>query len=133
MNPKARRAWCDGFAPSLSTRALATLRDALAADDQRVAQGLTVLPFPWDTTATPEAVCGCAIAFCGMASGLETVADVHAFFVAACEACDARFTEVAACRWFLAWFDDAPRAEAFAELLAEVDLELARRAAVSAA
>ena len=49
------------------------------------------------------------------------------FFARCCFEADERLGEPAACRWFLNWFDDAPRDTMRRELLAEVDAALAER------
>ena len=62
-----------------------------------------------------------------------TVGQVEEFFAKACYQADQRLGEPAACRWFLNWFDNTPRAEMRRELLAEVELALAVRATAGAA
>ena len=64
-----------------------------------------------------------------LADGLHTVGEVEEHFAQACFEADRRLGEPAACRWFLNWFDDAPRAEMRRELLVEVELELRNREA----
>jgi hypothetical protein len=59
--------------------------------------------------------------------GLETVAEVEEFFARMCFEVDQRVGEPAGCRWFLNWFDETPREEMRAELLAEVERALLRR------
>jgi hypothetical protein len=58
---------------------------------------------------------------------LETVAEVEEFFARVCFEADQRLGEPAACRWFLNWYDEAPRAEMRRLLLAEVNRALALR------
>ena len=60
-------------------------------------------------------------------TGLETVGEVEEFFARICFEADQRLGEPAACRWFLNWFDDTPRAEMRREMLAEIELALADR------
>lgn len=123
-----RSTFRDGFAPALSTAGLTALRNALRSDDPRLHQGSTTLP-------TSNAVCGsypcegaCALGFCGwQGAGLASIGEVEEFFSRACWEADQRLGETAACRWFLNWFDDAPRAEMRRDLLAEVELALALR------
>jgi len=69
----------------------------------------------------------------GAAKGWRTVGQIDEFFARTCEAADAVFNEPAACRYFLNWFDDVPRAEMRRELLAEVTQALQSRQALAAA
>ena len=55
------------------------------------------------------------------------VGQVEEHFARCCFEADQRLGEPAACRWFLNWFDDAPRTDMRRELLAEVELALADR------
>ena len=66
----------------------------------------------------------------GIAAGAgATVGKVEEFFAKACFDCDQHFGNPAECGWFLNWYDDTPRDEMRRELLAEVERELALRAA----
>jgi hypothetical protein len=70
----------------------------------------------------------CALGFCGwQGEELETVGQVEEFFARLCFEADQRLGEPAACRWFLNWFDDTPRADMRRELLGEVERALAER------
>jgi len=120
--------WRKGFAPVLSNKGLTALRDALRSDDLRLVQGSTTTPPPllcvhdW-----PVEACD-ALGYCGwQGDGLVTVGEVEEFFARACYEADERMGEPAACRWFLNWYDDAPRFEMRRELLAEVERTLAER------
>ena len=120
--------WRKGFAPVLSNKGLAALRDALRNDDLRLVQGSTTTPPPllcvhdW-----PVEACD-ALGYCGwQGEGLVTVGEVEEFFARACYEADERLGEPAACRWFLNWYDDTPRHEMRAELLAEVERTLNER------
>lgn len=118
----------EGFFPSLPTAGLAALRDALAADDQTVMQGSTTSPPPLQCCADLPVQCCCPVSFALMRGhGLATVGQVEEGFARACFECDQKMGEPAASRWFLNWWDDTPRDDARAELLAEVEAELARR------
>jgi hypothetical protein len=124
-----RRVWRDGFAPVLSTAGLTALRDALVADDVRLVQGATTVPPPLMCILDWPVEACCVVSYAGwQGDGCETVGQVEAHFGECCEAADRRLNEPAACRWFLNWFDDTPRDEVRRELLAEVNLELGRRA-----
>ena len=78
----------------------------------------------WPVEAT------CVIGYCSwQGDGLETVAEVEEAFARACFETDQRLGEPAASRWFLNWYDDTPREEMRAQLLAEVNRILAARLA----
>jgi hypothetical protein len=55
------------------------------------------------------------------------VAEVEDYFARVCFEVDKTLGEPAACRWFLNWFDDAPRQEVRGLLLSEVTRTLAER------
>jgi hypothetical protein len=117
-----RTVWRDGFAPVLSLTGLEALRDALAADDDRLTQGSTTTPPPLMCVQDWPVEAACAVGYCGwQGAGLETVGEVEEYFARCCFEADQRLGEAAACRWFLNWFDDTPRDEMRAELLAEVE------------
>jgi len=70
-----------------------------------------------------------AIAFVGwQGNDLTTVGEVEEFYAKACYECDQGVKEIAACRWFLNWYDETPREEMRRDLLGEVELELSSRA-----
>ena len=125
---KWRRVWREGLAPNLSRAGLLALQSALIRDDPRLLQGVVTSPPPLDTLLDCAVHGTCAISLCGwQGEGLETVGQVEDYFHRICDAADAAFHESAACRYFLNWFDDAPRAEMRRELLAEVKLTLQAR------
>ena len=116
-----RQVWRDGLAPLISTRALEVLRTALVNDDGRLMQGATTSPPPLQCVQDWPVESACALGFCGwQGEGLETVAEVEEYFARLCFEVDQRLGEPAACRWFLNWFDEAPRDEMRRQLLAEV-------------
>lgn len=124
-----------GIAPQLSTRGLAALRKALEADDPRLVQGSTTTPPPlmsvedWDCEAADAIGFAC---WQDPTRADKSVGDVAASFARVCFEADQALGEPARCRWFLNWWDDTPRPEAFPKLLAEVDQVLAERAAARA-
>ena len=123
-----KHVWRKGVAPLLSTESLEALREALVHDDPRLLQGATTSPPPLQCVQDWPVDGACALGYCGWrGDGLETVAEVEEFFARMCFETDQRLGEPAACRWFLNWFDDTPRAEMRQHLLAEVQRELARR------
>jgi hypothetical protein len=125
-----RKVWREGLAPQLSNPALTALRRALLTDDARLIQGATTSPPPLQCVADWPVEAACVLGYCGwQGDGHETVGEVEEFFALACFEADKLLGEPAACRWFLNWFDDTPRDEARSLLLAEVNRELARRAA----
>lgn len=122
-----KKVWREGIAPLLSDGQLHALRAALAGDDPRLVQGRTTVPYPVMAAPDAPAEGACALGFCGMAAGLETVDEVDEFFARTCYEIDRRVGEPAGCRWFLNWYDETPRAEMRVELLREVRIELGRR------
>ena len=123
-----RLVWRDGFVPVISTTGLMALRDALLSDDPRLTQGSTTTPPPLMCVQEWPVEAACALGFCGwQGDDLHTVGEVEEHFAKCCFEADQRLGEPAACRWFLNWFDDTPRAEMCRELLAEVELALADR------
>ena len=127
-----RLVWRDGFVPVLSTAGLESLRDALRGDDPRLTQGSTTTPPPLMCVQDWPVEAACALGFCGwQGDELRTVGQVEEFFALACLEADTLLGEPGACRWFLDWFDDSPRAQVFALLADEVGRELARRAAAA--
>ena len=123
-----RIVWRDGFVPVLSTAGLLALRAALDSDDPRLVQGATTAPPPLMCVQDWPVEAACALGVCGwLGDGRATVGEVEEHFARCCFEADHRLGEPAACRWFLNWFDDAPRVEMRRELLAEVDRALALR------
>lgn len=123
-----RKVWREGMVPLLSTTSLEALCGALVNDDVRLLQGATTTPPPLQCVQDWPVEAACAIGYCGwQGEGLETVAEVEEFFARMCFEVDQRLGEPAACRWFLNWFDDTPRAEMRQLLLDEVNLALAQR------
>lgn len=123
-----RKVWREGFAPVLSTSGLLALRVGLTTDDTRLTQGSTTTPPPLMCVQDWPVEAACALGFCGwQGDGLGTVGEVEEFFARLCFEADTRLGEPAACRWFLNWFDDTPRAEMRQLLLAEVERTLAER------
>jgi len=123
-----RHIWREGFAPSLPTNGLMALSEALITDDTRLLQGANTCPPPLMCVKDWPVEGADAIGFVGwMESNLANVGEVEEFFARACFECDKRLQEPAACRWFLNYWDDTPRAEVFRELLSEVKRTLAER------
>ncbi len=121
-----RRVWRRGLAPLLTREGLRALERALVTDDPRLLQGATCSPPVLDAWRE-RVVCGaCALSFTGwQGERLRTVGQVEAYFHRLCDAADAVLQEPAACRFFLNWFDETPRAEMRRVLLTEVRLALA--------
>jgi hypothetical protein len=123
-----RKVWRDGLAPHLSTAGLEALRRALLADDSRLVQGATTVPPPLMCVQDWPVEAACVLGYCGwQGDGLETVGEVEEYFARMCFEADKALGEPTACRWFLNWFDECPRAEARQDLLAEVNRTLAQR------
>ena len=142
-----RLVWRNAFAKVLPAEGLRALADALRADDPRLTQGSTTTPPPLMCVQSWPCEAADALGFVGAAvnggfadetpSGRQTnpnaasVGAVEEFFARACFDADQILGEPAACRWFLNWFDDTPRAEMRRELLAEVELALAAQSAAA--
>jgi hypothetical protein len=123
-----RNVWRAGLAPLLSAAELEALRQALARDDARLIQHATCNPPPSEIFREEEIEGACALGFCGWrADGFQTVGEVEAFFIRTCVAADEALGEPAACRHFLNWFDETPRADMRRQLLQEVHRELNQR------
>lgn len=123
-----RTVWRRGFSKVLSTPGLAALRAALETDDPRLVQGATTKPPPLECVKDWPVEAADAIGFCGwQGDGLKTVIEVEEHFAKACFDADQLLLEPAACRFWLNFWDDAPRDEAFRDLLAEVVRELEMR------
>jgi hypothetical protein len=126
-----RKVWREGVAPLLSTRGLQSLRHALETDDARLMQGATTSPPPLECVQDWPVEAACVLGYCGwQGDGLKSVAEVEEFFARVCFEVDRRLGEPAACRWFLNWFDEAPREEVRRLLLPEIGRSLAQRLAV---
>lgn len=107
----------DGFLPAMSRPAVESLLEACRTDDPRLTQGSTTTPPPLMCVQNEQCQGACAVGFGGwQGEGHETVGDVEEYFARLCYECDKNIGEQAACRHFLTWFDDTPRAEALANL-----------------
>jgi hypothetical protein len=97
-------------------------------------QGSTTTPPPLMCVQDWPVEAADAIGYAGWQDnpGLETVGQVEEFWARICFECDNRLGEPAACRWFLNFWDDTPRHQARAELLAEVEQEIGLRAQYTA-
>lgn len=130
---KWRRVWREGLAPHLSQPGLEALERALIQDDPRLIQGATCYPPLLDAFRKRKVEGTCAIGLCGwQGEGLSQVGQVEEYFQRACDAMDAVFSEPAACRHFLNWFDNTPRGQMRRELLLEVTLALCQRRRLTA-
>jgi hypothetical protein len=128
-----KKVWREGLAPLLSATELETLRRGLVRDDRRLIQRSTCCPPPSEVFHEEAVEGACALGYCGwQAERLETVAEVEQFFIQTCVAADERLGEPAACRYFLNWFDETPRADMRRSLLAEVNRALNQRHGVAA-
>jgi hypothetical protein len=129
---KWRRVWREGLAPHLSRAGLFALQSALFHDDPRLLQGTVSSPPPLDALREFAVIGACAISWCcWQGEGLRSVGLIEEYFHRICDAA-ATLQEPAACRYFLTWYDDAPRAEMRREMLAEVKLALQGLAPVAA-
>jgi hypothetical protein len=126
--PSWQRVWREGIAPNLSTAGLEALRRALADDDPTLLQAATTEPPPLQPLADWPVEAACAVAYAGwQGDGLSTVAEVEEFFARTCYAAELHLGEAGACRWFMNWYDETPRAEMRRQLLEEVTRILSQR------
>lgn len=128
------RAWREyfrrGLAPLLCTEALAALAAALAGDDCRVLQGMTIMPPAGEIFGqeTPDA--GCALAYAlWRTPGNEhiTVIELEQLWVRLLLDADVRLGRAGASRDFLRWYDGAERPAMRILLAAEIERELLGR------
>jgi hypothetical protein len=123
-----QRVWREGFAPNLTTAGLEALRQGLAQDDPALVQAATIDPPPLLPMTELPAEAACAVAYAGWQGDcLTTVAEVEEFFARTCYAAEQLLGEAGACRWFMNWHDETPRAEMRRQLLEEVSQVLAER------
>lgn len=106
--PNWLKVWKDGFEPQMSLVQLIGLRDAIVNDSPELLQETTTNPPPLLSCMDQKCCGGCAIAYCGMMEGKQTVGEVEEFFAKACYDCDMALGEPAACRFFLNAWDDNP-------------------------
>ena len=133
FSTKWRRVWRDGFLQALSRQGLMTLKEALLHDDRRLLQGAACFPMPTVAGRDREVRGACALGWCGWrGEGLKTIGQVEAYVERLCLDADAALQEPAACRYFLNWYDDTPRAQMRRELLAEVKRALQSQASEAA-
>lgn len=119
-----RKVWREGVVPNLTETNLRNLKAALERDDAALCQGETTCPPPLACLSQAPCEKACALGYCGLSDGLQTVGEVEEFFARMCKAIDDRMGELAACRWFLNWFDDTPRNQMCRELIEEINLAL---------
>lgn len=123
-----QKIWRMGISPVLSINSLKALQKALEENDPRLIQGATTSPPPLLCVQDWPVDAGCVLAFCGWkGEGLMLVREVQEFFASMCFLIDQRIGELASCRYFLNWFDEAPREEMIEELLKEVNLALTQK------
>jgi hypothetical protein len=119
-----------GILPDVSTKALHAFRQALIEDSPLLIQGSTTSPpaLHCVTDWTVEGACGlCWLTTDGDKPDVFTVGQLERLFMDAAWECYKRLGEPGAIRYWLNWFDDAPRGEMRAALLAEIDRAIAER------
>lgn len=124
-----RKVWREGFAPQMTDKGLRCLAAALESDDESLVQGTTTMPPYIEGADTLPCEGGCGVAY-ALQTGrcLETIGEVDAAFGECCHKADVLLGEMAACRWFLNWFDETERFDMRYQLLHEVRMELVNRA-----
>ena len=120
-----RWCWRVGFAPQFGWGELSALAEALRENTSRLIQGATTDPPPICYVNDWPCVGACAVAFPGWQAG-DAVEAVESNFHRRVIRADERLGgEGRESRHFLNWFDETPREEMRAALLAEVELALA--------
>lgn len=114
-------------APMLPEAGLLALRDALAADSPALIQGATTSPPPLACVSDWPIEGACLIGFCFWKANGADVGEVEEYFARTCYEIDQALGEPSGCRYLLNAYDEWPRAEMIANLLPEVERELARR------
>jgi hypothetical protein len=105
-----RNVWQKGIAPQLSLNALKALRQALRDNDPKLIQGATMSPPPLACVEDWPVEAACGISFGPWrGDGIQNVGELEAVFAELCCYCDQAMGEPGACRWFIGWYDDAPR------------------------
>lgn len=117
-----------GFLPYWTDETILRLLTALEADDPLLVQEVTCIPLPLPTNYNQQVEGLCPIAFCSVSNPSNvTVGTAEILFANACAtANEVMGKPYSHCR-FLEWYDNTPRAEAFAALAAEIKDELSRR------
>lgn len=123
-----REVWRKSFAKILPLDGLESLAEALRNDDERLKQGNTTCPPPLECARDFPCEGACALGWTQFKGDpTATVGEVEDHFAAMCFQADQAIGEMAACRWFLNFFDDTPRDRMRAELLPEVELAIETR------
>jgi hypothetical protein len=125
-----QKAFREGIGPNLSPMCLTALRKGLENDDPELMQGATTSPPPLECVADWPVTAVCALAYAGWkGDGRKSVREVADFFADICYLAGQALGEPAAVRYFLDWFDHAPREEMRRALLAEVNRAIVTRCA----
>lgn len=115
--PESVRKLWSYIATHLGVQGLIALRDGLAANDIRLLQGATTSPLPIHSYSDLVACGADPIAYAFWQSQhLRTVGQLEDAWARTCYMVDQDAGEVGAIRWFLNWWDDTPRHQAFAGL-----------------
>lgn len=123
-----RLAWRNGAGPCLSTRQLEALLLALRTNDKCLIQQATTVPPPLQSVIDWPVEAACLLGYaCWKGDGLTTVGETEEAFARLCYKIDTALGEPAGCRYVLNPFDEWSREEMIANLLPEVERELARR------
>ncbi len=126
ISTEARDVWRVGLAPLLSLEQLERLRIALATNDPRLCQGMTVIPRVLNEDDPLQAEAACPIGFCALGE-LRRSAQIEMYFAEMCREIDVRMGALAACRYLINFWDDNPRDVVRAAMLTEVQRTLAER------
>lgn len=124
-----RKVWREGFLPSIPTKGLEELRNALIKDDETLRQGCTTDPPPLEAVAFWPCQGACLVGYCGWKGfdNVDTIGKVEEWFARLCYDADQRLGEPAACRYLLNWWDDYPRHYVRKLMLEEVEYNLKER------
>jgi len=123
-----RTIWRTGFLPQFSDEQLLRLKTALETDDLRLVQRKTTDPPPLQCMQDIPVEAVCLIGFCGWTEERRLVGNVETYVSQTCFEADQLTGELMGSKYFLNFWDDTPRGEAFQIMLEEIEFNLAERA-----
>lgn len=114
-----RYVWRNGIAPLLNDEQLYALLGGLVNDDSSLIQGQTTNPPPLLSMADEPCRGGCLVAYALWKGTEKTVGEIELEFARIYFDCGSQLGDQDAIRYFLSWFDRAPRREAIDSMIGE--------------